>query len=85
MNKQLTALLAAVWIVKGFAAIDDLVSFLNVLPPEEAVGAKTMTLGPNRALLGVATAPYYLIFKTEHADQYKEENKPRSQKNVGDY
>ena len=85
MLKKLTALFAAVWIVKGFAAIDDLVSFLNVLPPEEATGAKTLTLGPNRSLLGVATPPYYLVFKTEHPDQYKEENKPRSQKNIGDY
>ncbi len=55
MFKRLATLFVAVWIVKGFAAIDDLVGFLNVLPPDEAVGAKTVTLGPNRNLMGVAT------------------------------
>ena len=84
MFKKILSVLAAVWIVKGFAAIDDMVTFLNELPPDVAAQSKTLTLGPNRLLLGVATNPYYLIFKTDHPEQYSEENNPKRRRNIGE-
>ncbi len=83
MKRRWIISLMLVWIVKGFGAIDELVRFLNQLPLESAVGAKTLTLGAQRAFVGAFTNPYYLIFQTDNPDRYK--NDSRAHHNIGEY
>jgi hypothetical protein len=58
--------LMLVWIYKSFGSIGDLVGFLNKLPPESAAGSKVPILSG-----GKYPDTYYIIFQTDHPEQYR--------------
>ena len=59
------AILALIWVSKQFFAINDMVKFLNDLPPDRALEAKVVVLNSQRSFMGKWSSPYVLVYRED--------------------
>lgn len=55
-------LILVVWVMKGCFTLDDVTTFLNSLPFQEALQAKVVVINSQRSFVGALSTPYYVWY-----------------------